>query len=137
MAELTGLKGWIESHGWESSGFFIGIIALFGSLWGLSETDATSIVTAVTGLITAGALIWTKLKTSKFSGFGDWIKNSNTWVYIAATVGQFLPNAGELVASLRGVVDAVISKNFGAILSALVAAAVMAWNIFFKKNTAK
>lgn len=123
-----------EKKWWESSGFFIGVVTLIGSLWGMSEGDAASVVTAVTGGVATLALVWHKLKTSKFRGFSEWIADGNTWVYLAATVGAFLPNAEALFPSIKGLFDAFLSKDFGAIVSALVAAGVMAYNIFFKKK---
>jgi uncharacterized membrane protein YdcZ (DUF606 family) len=117
---------------YESSGFFLSAVLLIGSLWGLKEQEATSLVTAVVGLVSAGATVWHALKRSKFKGFYDWVKDSNTWVYAAGVVGAFLPNAGELFPALKGVVEAILSKNFGAIMSALVALGVIVWNVFVK-----
>lgn len=128
MSQTT-TKNW-----WESQGFYLGLVMLFGSFWGLSEDAATSIVTGFSGLIAAGAFVIQFFKTSKFKGFAEILKNGNTWVYLTGILGQFLPNAGELVEGLRGVSDAFLSKNLGAILTALFAFGVMAWNIFFKKK---
>lgn len=121
---------------WESQGFLIGVITLLGSLWGLSEASATSLVVAVTGGVGAIAAVLQFFKTSKFRGISDVLKDGNTWVYLTATFGAFLPNAGELFPALRGVVDAIISKNFGLIISSLVALGVMVYNIFIKKKSA-
>lgn len=129
MADST--KKW-----YESSGFFVGLIALFGSLWGFTEGQAAGVVTAVTGLITAGATVWHFFKSSKFRGWKEWLSDGNTWVYIAGTLGLFLPNAGELIPALQGVVDGIISKNFGAIISGLFALGVMIYKIVTGKKTA-
>lgn len=123
-----------QKNWWESSAFFIGLATLLGSAWGLSEDSATSVVTAVTGLIAAGAAVWHYFKSSKFRGFSDWISDGNTWVYLTATVGAFIPNSAELFPSLEGLAKALLSKDFGAIISAAVAAAVMFYNIFLKKK---
>lgn len=121
---------------WESQGFLIGVITLLGSLWGFSEASATSLVVAVTGAVGALAAVLQFFKTSKFRGFAEVLRDGNTWAYLAATFGAFLPNAGELFPALRGVVDAIISKNFGLIISSLVALGVMVYNIFIKKKAA-
>lgn len=119
---------------WESSGFLLSSVMIFGSMYGLNEQLAQSAVTATTGLVGAGAGIWHFFKTSKFRGFADWIKDSNTWVYLSTAVGAFLPNAGALFPSLKGLTDAIISKNFGAIMSAAVGIGVVIWNVFVKKK---
>jgi len=133
-AKAGKLSGESSKNWWESQGFFVALVALMGAFWGLSEDTAMSVVTAVTGLISAGALVLQFFKTSKFKGFKEVLSNSNTWAYLVTVIGSFLPNAGEIVASLRGVSDAVFSKNLGAILTALFTLGVMIYNIVIKKK---
>ena len=133
-AKAGKLSGDQSKNWWESQGFFVALIALMGAFWGLSEDTATSVVTAVTGLISAGALVLQFFKTSKFQSFKDVLSNSNTWAYLVTVIGSFLPNAGEIVAALRGVSDAAFSKNLGAILTALFTFGVMLYNIVVKKK---
>lgn len=122
---------------WESSGFFIGTLTVFGSLYGLSEADASSAVMAVTGLLGTGAVLWSRLKTSKFVGWIAWLQDGNTWVYLSSMVGLFLPNADILFPLLKDVSDAVISKNLGAIITAVFALAVFIYNVFIKPKNIK
>lgn len=120
---------------WESSGFLLSIVMLIGSAWGLKEQDGQAIVAAFTGLIATGATVWHFFKSSKFRGWLEWVKDSNTWNYMAGAVLVFLPNAGALFPALKGIVDAIIAKNLGLILSSVVTLGVVIFNVFIKKNT--
>ena len=119
---------------WESQGFAFSIIMVFGSMWGLSEDTATSVVSAVTGLIGAVMLALQFFKTSKFKGWKQVLSDGNTLQYLVAAVAVFIPNASALFPSLQGLVDAFLSKNIGAIISALVSVGVALYNIFLKGN---
>lgn len=127
-AQTTTAKKW-----WESQGFLLSVVMVFGSMWGLSEGTATSLVAATTGLIAAGAAVLQFFKTSKFKGVKQVLTDGNTLQYLVGAVAVFIPNASALFPSLQGIVDAFLSKNFGAIISAFVSAGVAIYNIFFKK----
>lgn len=120
---------------WESQGFLLSSVMVFGSMWGLSEDTATSVVSAVTGLIAVGATVLQFFKTSKFKGWRQVLTDGNTLQYLVGSIAVFIPNASALFPSLQGLVDAFLSKNFGAIVSALVSAGVVLYNIFFKSKT--
>lgn len=125
MSNAQAQKKW-----WESQGFLIALVALFGAFWGLKEDGATSIVMAVTGVVAAGAFLLQFFKTSKFQGVKDVLKNDNTWAYLATIIGSLLPNIEALLPSLRNVSDAIFSKDLGAIITAVFSLLVMAWNIW-------
>ena len=129
MSSLTQTKNW-----WESQGFLLSVVMVFGSMWGLSEDAATSLVAAVTGLVAAFAAVLQFFKTSKFKGWKQVLADGNTLQYLVAAIAVFVPNASALFPQLQGLVDAFISKNFGAIISALVSAGVAVFNIFFKNK---
>lgn len=122
-----------QKNWWESQGFLLSVVMVFGSMWGLSEDTAMSLVSAVTGLIAAFAAVLQFFKTSKFKGWKQVLADGNTLQYIVAAIAVFIPNAGALFPQLQGLVDAFISKNFGAIISALVSVGVAIFNIFFKR----
>ncbi len=119
---------------WESQGFFLSVVMIGGSMYGLSEDTASSLVSAVTGLIASGAAVFQFFKTSKFKGWVAVLRDGNTLQYLVGAVAVFLPNAGELFPALQGLVEAFLSKNLGLILSALFSVGVVLYNIFFKKK---
>lgn len=121
---------------WESQGFLLAVVALIGSFWGMAEGDAKNIVSAVAGLVSAIAFVLQFFKTSKFKGWKEVLQNSNTWAYLVAIFGLFIPSADLLFPALKDVSDALLSKNLGAIISALFTLGVVLFNII-KSSGAK
>lgn len=121
---------------WESQGFFMSLIMVFGSAYGLSEGAAQSLVAAVFGLISSGAFVFQFFKTSKFKGWKSVLSDGNTLQYLTGALGAFIPNADLLFPTLQGFAQALWSKNFGLIISATVALGVSIYNIFIKKKAA-
>ena len=119
---------------WESQGFFMSLVMVGGSAYGLTEDVAQSMVAAVFGAISSVAFVFQFFKTSKFVGWKSVVTDGNTLQYLGGAIGAFIPNAPLLIPALDDLADAIWSKNFGLIVTATVAFAVSAYNIFIKKK---
>lgn len=120
---------------WESQGFLLSVVMVGGSAFGLSESVAQSAIGATIGAVSGLSFVFQFLKTSKFKGWLQVVKDGNSLQYLVGALGFFIPNASAIFPSLQSFVDALWSKNLGMIVSAAVSLAVAAYNIF-KKNGA-
>jgi len=114
---------------WKRENFLFNLIMLVGVGFGLSTGLASETVAYLLGVVGLIGNIRLFLKDAKFVGVLNWLKNSNTWTYLAGIVTAFSPQLESLVPALRSLFDAIFSKNYGAIITALFALGSIIWGL--------
>lgn len=120
---------------WRSNDFWLTLILLLGSLFGLSQDQGTQIAGTIVGVVGVLGVLRDFFKDAKFVGLRAWLSDTNTWAYIGATVSLFLPQAGALVPALQELSNALLSGNFSKIIVAGLSLITLVYNLFFRKRT--
>lgn len=108
-----------------------------GSFFGLQENTAQQVVMAVVGIIAAGGGVRQFLQTAKFGGFLETLKQPNTINYLIGVLTLVgIPQAGEIVPALKDVVDALVTGNWGLVITRGIALLTILFYIFKKKPSA-
>lgn len=95
-------------------------MAVFGTTIGLTNAQATELVSAAFALIGGAFAIRERVKSVHIDWKG-WISSKNTWNYLFAVVAFFVPlipaGIGDKIADIA---TAIFSKNWAALLPSLV-----------------
>ena len=121
---------------WRSVDFVINLILLALSAFGFTQEQAGQLIPVMIGIAGAIGILRDFLKDAKFVGFAKWIKDPNTWSYIAAAVVAVFPAGAALIEPLKSVSDAIISGNFAGIITALFALGTIIFNLVKNKPKA-
>ena len=119
---------------WEGTNFWFALIMVGLSFFGGGENVAQSLVTAGVGIVAAFGAFRQFLVGAKWQGFKQTLAEPNTWNYIAGIVLTILPQATDLVPALQGVYDALITGNWGLVISRGIALLTIVYYLFIKKN---
>lgn len=118
---------------WEGTNFWFALIMVALSFFGGGESTAQALVTAGFGLVAGIGALRQFIVGAKWQGFGATLSEPNTWNYIAGVVLTILPQATDLVPALQGVYDALISGNWGLVISRGIALLTIMYYLFIKK----
>lgn len=114
---------------WKSVDFIINLILLALSAFGFTQEQAGQIAPVMIGIAGAIGILRDFFKDAKFVGIAAWLKDSNTWSYIASAVVAVFPAGAALIEPLKGVSDAIVSGNFASIITALFALGTIIFNL--------
>lgn len=101
----------------KGTNFYIAVLMLVFSFFGGNEGLAQQLVSTGVGLIATIGLVRQFLNTAKFQGFKNTLAQANTWNYIGGVVLLILPQAGDLIPAVQSVYDALITGNWGLVIS--------------------
>jgi|APFre7841882793_1041355.scaffolds.fasta_scaffold06747_4 drug/metabolite transporter (DMT)-like permease len=120
---------------WMGTNIYGQILLLIASLFGGMSQDTSGLIVAggagVVGAVLA-ARNW--ITTAKFNLEKSWVKDPNNIAYLTAVIVAISPKAGELIPGAVDVFNALSSGNWGAIISAAVSLASIAYYSFFKNK---
>jgi hypothetical protein len=120
---------------WMGTNIYGQILLLIASLFGGMSPDTSGLIVAggagVVGAVLA-ARNW--ITTAKFNLEKSWVKDPNNIAYLTAVIVAISPKAGELIPGAVDVFNALSSGNWGAIISAAVSLASIAYYSFFKNK---
>jgi hypothetical protein len=120
---------------WMGTNIYGQILLLIASLFGGISPDTSGLIVAggagVVGAVLA-ARNW--ITTAKFNLEKSWVKDPNNIAYLTAVIVAISPKAGELIPGAVDVFNALSSGNWGAIISAAVSLASIAYYSFFKNK---
>lgn len=121
---------------WQGTNFWISLVLAAGGLFiGFPEGEARDIVGGVFALIGTAGVFREKLKGLTRVSWGDWIKSTNTWNYIAAIIISIAPSLpADLFVRLRELMDAILGGNWQGIITALFSIGTMLYYIFKPKK---
>lgn len=119
---------------WEGTNFWFALIMVGLSFFGGGENVAQALVSAAVGLIGAFAVVREFIVNAKFKGWKETLGEVNVWNYLAAIVLTILPQATDLVPALQGVYDALISGNWGLVISRCIALFTIIYYLAVKKT---
>ena len=114
---------------WTRDNFLFSLMMLVGVAFGLTTDIANDVVAYLLGVVGLIGNIRLFLKDAKFVGVLEWLKNPNTWTYLAGIITAFSPQLESLIPALRSLFDAIITKNYGTILTALFALGSIIWGL--------
>ncbi len=107
---------------WTGTNVYLQLILLFTSVFGaMSPEVAAQIVGAGAGIVGAFSLVRTWVISAKFTTGKAWIADPNNWSYLSAAVAAIIPAASGIVAPLKGVAEALVSGNWGSVITAVFA----------------
>ncbi|MGL4640861.1 MAG: hypothetical protein ACRCVX_14150 [Shewanella sp.] len=120
-----------------STNFLVSAIVLVGSIftwWNFSESQVTVAVTQLLGVVSFVALIREQIKATGLKvDLRKWLATANPLHYIGQillAIGVSLPP--ELLPSLKTLVDALQTGNWGQVISAGLALITILYHIFRK-----
>jgi len=114
--------------------FWVSLLLLVGSLWGLQEPTATSIVVAIFGMVGAFFTIRNFLVSAKFVGVKSWATDPNTLRDLGTVIVALVPAAGPLIPAIGDLAKAFVSGNWASIITAGLSLLSMVYYLFIKKN---
>ena len=117
--------------------FWVNLLLLVGSLWGLQEPTATSVVVAIFGLVGAFFTVRNFLVSAKFVGFKAWATDTNTLSTLGTVIVALIPTAGPLIPAIGDLTKAFVSGNWASIITAGLSLLSIVYYLFIKNNTAK
>ena len=118
---------------WQSTNFWFAALMVVFSFFGGTEGLAQQIVSLGVGVVALFGAVRQFLPNAKFKGFKDALGEVNTWNYIGGVLTLIVPQAGELVPALRDLYDALITGNWGLVITRGVALLTIAFYLFKKK----
>jgi len=120
---------------WTGTNIYANLLLLVGSLFGGISQDTTGlIVGAGVGVVGAFFAVRNWIVTAKFTTGKAWIAEPNNWAYLTAFITGLLPQAGALIPPLKSLAEAIVSGNWGAIITGVVALISLAYYTFFQKK---
>lgn len=115
---------------------YVNLLLLIGSIFGgMSDSTATLIVAAGSGVIGAFFAIRNWIVNAKFSLNKSWIGDPNNWAYLTAVIVGLVPAASGLIEPLKGLAQALVAGNWGAIITGAVTLISLIYYTFFAKKT--
>jgi len=114
---------------WKRENFLFSLIMLIGVAFGLSTNIANDIVAYLLGVVGLVGNIRLFLKDAKFVGLIPWLKNPNTWTFLSGIITAISPKLETLVPALRSLFEAIATKNYGSIITALFALGSIIWGL--------
>lgn len=117
--------------------FWVNLLLLVGSLWGLENQTATTVVVAIFGVVGAFFSVRNFVVAAKYTGTKTWLSDPNTWSYLTAVVLAIIPSATDLVPALRDVTDALLSGNWASIITAGLSLLTIIYYRFVKNNAVR
>jgi len=114
---------------WKRENFLFNLIMLVGVGFGLSTGLASETVAYLLGVVGLVGNWRLFVKDAKFAGFLAILKNPNFWPFLLGFLTSFSPVLGSLVPSLKDLFDAIIAKNYGAMLTAVFSIGAVIWGI--------
>lgn len=122
---------------WKGTNFWLAVLLFVGSFFGLKEGTAQTVVMSIVGLIGAVGAVRQFLQSAKFGGWKETLSQPNTWNYLASVVALIgLPQAGNLIPALHDLSDALISGNWGLVITRGITLLTIVFYIFVKKPSA-
>lgn len=119
---------------WTGTNFWFASLMLIGSFFSLSAGVGEAVVLSAGSVVATVGLVREWLKTSaKAKSPLAWLKEANTWNYLAGVVAGIAPLFVDLIEPLRGVVDAVIVKDWGALATRIFTLATMLYYILIRR----
>lgn len=131
MAETTNQQ---PQKFYEGTNFWFALLMVILSFFGGGENVAQALVTAGFGVVAAIGVFRQFLVGAKWKGLKGTLAEPNTWNYIAGVVLTILPQATDLVPALHGVYDALITGNWGLVISRGIALLTIIYYLFVKKT---
>lgn len=117
--------------------FWVNLLLLVGSLWGLQEPTATSVVVAIFGLVGAFFTVRNFLVSAKFVGVKTWVTDPNTLSQLGTVIVALIPTAGPLIPALGDLAKAFVSGNWASIITAGLSLLSIVYYLFIKNNSVK
>lgn len=131
MAESTNQK---PQKFYEGTNFWFALLMVGLSFFGGGENTAQALVTAGVGVVAAIGVFRQFLVNAKWKGLKATLAEPNTWNYIGGVILTILPQATDLIPALHGVYDALITGNWGLVISRGIALLTIIYYLFVKKT---
>jgi hypothetical protein len=115
--------------------FALTLAILVGSFFGAPEQLSNQVVMSVVGVVAAIGAVRQFLPNAKFDGLKARLLDPNTWQYLLAFVSTIgIPKLADLVPPLHDLSDALISGNWGLVISKGLALLTMVYYLLIKKE---
>ena len=101
----------------KGTNFYLALLMVVFSFFGGNEGLAQQLVSLGVGIVALIGAIRQFANTAKFQGFRNTLAQANTWNYISGVVLLILPQAGDLIPAVQDVYDALITGNWGLVIS--------------------
>ena len=101
----------------KGTNFYIAILMLIFAFFGGAAGLADQAVSASVGIVGLVGAFRQFANSAKWQGFKGTLSQANTWNYIGSIVLLVLPQAADLTPALQDVYDALISGNWGLVIS--------------------
>lgn len=131
-AELT--TDQLSSKPWYAgTHFYVFFLALVGSLFGLKEADAQTIVLSAVSVGSLAFGVRSYIRQGQVD-FWTWVKSPNTWAFagnILALLFVKSPEQGQQLGETTGqIINAAATGNYTLLIQALLSAGTIIWHIF-------
>jgi hypothetical protein len=104
---------------WTGTNVYLQLILLLASIFGgITQDTAAFVVAAGAGIVGAIGAIRTWVVQAKLTSPKSWIADPNNWTYLTAALTAIIPAASGIVQPLKGVAEALVTGNWGAVITA-------------------
>lgn len=114
-----------------STNFWMALLMLVGAIFSISGEVTQQGAALLMGAIAFAGVAREALKSAKFIGWGKFL-DANVWNYLVTVVVTILPMLEPVMPALRKVIDAIVLKDWGAALTALISAGTIVWYTIIK-----
>lgn len=123
------------SNAIKDQNFWLNLVLLVGGFWvGFNGEEATALVGHVFAVIGGVGALANFFKNAELD-WRRWLSNANFWNYLAVLLVMLVPEIpSEVIDSVEQIVQALLSKNYQALIGALFTLATFLYKIFTTKK---
>jgi hypothetical protein len=114
-----------------STNFIMAALLLVSAIFSISGEVTQQGFALLTGAIAFAGLAREAFKSAKFIGWDKFL-DANVWNYLVGAVVVVLPALEPAMPALKKVIDAVVLKDWGAVLSGVISLGTVVWYTVIK-----
>jgi len=114
-----------------STNFIMALLLLVSAVFSISGEVTQQGAALLTGAVAFAGLAREAFKSAKFIGWDKFL-DANVWNYIVGAAIAILPALEPAMPALKKVIDAVVLKDWGAVLSGVISLGTVVWYTVIK-----
>lgn len=114
-----------------STNFIMALLLLVSAVFSISGEVTQQGAALLTGAIAFAGLAREAFKSAKFIGWNKFL-DANVWNYFVGAVVVILPALEPAMPALKNVIDAIVEKDWGAVLSGVFSLGTVVWYALVK-----
>lgn len=114
-----------------STNFWMALLLLVGAVFSISGEVTQQGAGLLMGAVAFAGVAREAFKSAKFIGWGKFL-DANVWNYLVTVLVTVVPMLEPVMPALKKVIDAILMKDWGAVLTATISAGTIVWYTIIK-----